>query len=121
MHVHDLSAVSTNQPKGAWSSLVTISIRDSSNPHTLVAGVIVAGHFLQNGSSSGILNCTTDGNGVCEIDSGPFSNKSGKGKTFEVQDVYYAVPLPVGALTYDSAANHDPDPDSDGTTISLSK
>ena len=48
------------------------------------------------------------------IDSGPFPSKSGKGKSFRVIGV-------TATSTYDSSANHDPDGDSDGTTIDLIK
>ena len=115
MHVHDLDAFSVKLSKGNWFSSVTIEVRDASD--SVVAGIEVVGTFFQNGSPLVTLTCNTDGNGRCTINSIQWPSKSGKGKSFTVQ----SVTDPTNTLTYDSNANHDPDGDSDGTTIQLSK
>ena len=83
-----------------------------------MVGAEVEGTFFQNGSPVVTLTCTTDSNGRCTVDSGQFPSKSGKGKSFTVQIV---TDDSTNTLIYDSNANHDPDGDSDGTTIQLSK
>ena len=54
-------------------------------------------------------------NGNCTLDSGQLPSKKGKGTDFMVGNVTH------GTLGYDGSANHDPDGDSNGTAIQLSK
>jgi len=112
MHVANLDGASAKMPKGHWKAFVTIMVYD--NAGTMVANAIVHGTFTQDGSPLKSFSCTTVDDGTCIIDSGQFPNKSGSA-TFTVDYVTHAT------LTYDSSANHDPDGDSDGTTIELSK
>ena len=114
MHVHDLDAVSVKLSKGNWKSLVTIDVRDAGDVLPVI-GAIVTGTFFQVGSPIITLTCTTVASGRCAIDSGQFPSKSGSGKSFTVNNVTHA------SFTYASGANHDPDGDSNGTTIALSK
>ena len=79
-----------------------------------VTDATVTGTFFQNGALVKEVSCITSVDGTCTVDSGQFPSKDGKA-TFTVDNVTH------GTLTYNSAANHDPDGDSDGTTIRVSK
>ena len=113
MHVGDLDGQGVKLQKGRWKALVTITVHRADE--TSLTGFTVTGTFTQNGWSESRFTCTDgDGDGQCTVDSGEFPNKNGKA-TFTVDDVTPAT------LTYEAVANHDPDGDSDGTTIELSK
>jgi hypothetical protein len=110
IHVGDLDSESIKLKKGNWKALVTITVHDAN--HNPLSGVIVSGTFTQNGLSIE-KGCTTD-TGLCTVDSDSFPSKSGKA-TFMVDSLAYP------DLNYEPVNNHDPDGDSDGTTIPLSK
>ncbi|MCH8282562.1 MAG: cadherin-like domain-containing protein, partial [Chloroflexi bacterium] len=110
MHVGDLDAASIKLPKGFWSAQVTIEVHDASE--FLLNGATVTGIFTQNGNTIP-GNCITGTSGRCTIDSEKLPKKSGSA-TFMVTGVS-------GALSYDGTVNHDPDGDSNGTIIALSK
>ena len=120
MHVGDLDSESFKLAQGKWRAEVTIEVHDGS--HSLVTGFTVTGTFTQNGDTiavtctDGDANDDLDGalNGQCRVDSGQFPNNSGNA-TFTVDSVTDVT------LTYQLADNHDPDGESDGTTIQLSK
>jgi hypothetical protein len=104
MHIGDLDGSSTGS--GKWTATVTITVHDAN--HNPVANATVSGKW-SNGAS-GTSSCTTNSNGQCTV------SKSGipKGKssvTFTVNNVTRP------ASTYNSAINHDPDGDSNGTRI----
>ena len=111
VHVADLDGASTRYTKGRWSAQVTVTILNSSGG--LVGGATVSGIFTQNGSGPIYGNCVTV-NWICVIDSGEFPKNKGSA-TFVVDSVTPTT------LNYDAAANDDPDGDSNGTTIALSK
>lgn len=112
IHVGDLDSHGVKLQKGKWKAIVTITIHDGS--HNPVANATVSGDFNQNGTFVGSFTCTTDGTGTCSIDSGQLPGKQGKA-TFTVTGVSH------GTLTYDATANHDPDGDSNGTSITVLK
>ena len=112
VHVGDLDGASTKLAKGAWSGQVTVLIYNGGEGP--VADAVVTGIFTQNGDSVGPLFCITGDDGTCTIKSGTFPQKSGNA-TFTVLDVI----LP--GHDYQWGDNHDPDGDSDGTAIALSK
>jgi hypothetical protein len=73
--------------------------------HALRDGVVVTGSW--NGSGS--VTCTTDGSGTCSV-SMTFPNST--------RLVSFAVSgLSLAGAVYQSAANHDPDGSSNGTSI----
>ena len=119
MHVGDLDGQGVKLGKGKWKATVWVLVHDSS--HELVPGFTVTGTWAQNGWSA-VASCTDGGpddqdglaNGRCELDSGQFLSKRGKA-TFTVDDVTDT------SLTYEPAKNHDPDGDSNGTSILISK
>jgi PKD repeat protein len=105
VHVGDLDGLSAPSP-GRWEATVTIAVQDSSE--SAVTGALVEGAW-SNGAS-GSDSCTTNASGQCSVTvSGLKKNVSSV--TWTVTDVTSGV----GA--YAPGDNHDPDGDSDGTTI----
>jgi len=106
VHVGDLDRSTTAGPR-RWTATVTITAHDGS--HALLAGVVVSAVW-QGGATA---TCTTDVNGMCSV-------------TRQVQKAKSSIWLQVtglskSAFTYEASANHDPDADSDGTTITVPK
>ena len=112
MHVHDLDAQGVKLNRGYWKALVTITLNYAN--HNPLINATVTGTFTQDGSMLSVRSCNTDANGECTVDSGQFPHKK-KGSQFIVDDVFHA------SLTYEPLENHDPDGDSDGSVINLSK
>jgi len=109
MHVGDLDGSSTSYWGGwIWKATVTIVVHDAN--HNLVTDATVSGTW--SGGYSGSSECTTDGNGQCSVSSGNIWRWNDS-TTFTVDNVTHAT------LTYQPADNHDPDSDSDGTTITV--
>ena len=111
IHVADLDAISTRLRQGSWSARVTVVVHGAG--HQPVLGADVSGTFAQGGQSWA-RSCTTVAGGTCAVDSGQFPSNESKA-SFTVAGVSKA------GLTYTPANNHDPDADSNGTTLSLSK
>lgn len=101
LHVGDLDGSSTSAG-GSWTATVTVAVHDAS--HAPVAGVPVAAAW--SGGYSGNAACTTDASGQCSVTSGGIAKKRGS--------VSLMVTAPAGP-------NHDPDGDSNGTTITVLK
>lgn len=106
MHVADLDGSATPAVKGKWSATVTIPLHDGSE--AALSGATVNGSWSAGGSGS----CTTNGSGLCTITR---SNISGSTVSFTVNSVTQA------SNSYSAGANHDPDGDSNGTTIRLTR
>jgi subtilisin len=108
MHVGDLDGTSNLKGKsGKWSAIVMVTVHDSN--HAAVSNATVSVSWSTGKTASG----TTDSNGQVSFDSG-VSNGGSTSITLTVENVTHAT------LTYDKA-NHDPDGDSDGTSITVSK
>jgi PKD repeat protein len=116
IHVGDLDGQSIKLSRGNWQAAVTVTVHDTN--HNPVVGALVTGTFYQNGSLvQQVSDVVTVSGGTCTIYSGPLPDKKGKANvTFEVSGVTYTSTMP-----YDDANNHDPDGDSDGKTIIISK
>ncbi|MDP2661946.1 MAG: Ig-like domain-containing protein [Dehalococcoidia bacterium] len=112
VHVGDLDGESVRLPQGNWKARSTITVHDTG--HNPQAGYTVSGTFTQNGTTVGSRSCTTDSTGACTLEWFQLPNKGGNA-TFTVTDVSG------GSLSYDRGSNHDPDGDSDGTSITISK
>lgn len=109
LHIGDLdgSAISSGN---SWRATVTITVHDANeNP---VANATVSGTW--SGGYSGTASCTTDSTGRCTVSTSSMHKKNGS-VTFTVSAVSHST------LTYSSAANHDPDGDSNGTSITVYK
>lgn len=108
MHIGDLDASVDTGGHGRWRVNVTALVHDDS--HVPLGGATVSGTW--SGATSGGEQGTTNGNGEVKFRTGWLS--SGTYVTFTVDGVTYP------SLTYDPGANHDPDNDSDGTSITAS-
>jgi PKD repeat protein len=105
MHVGDLDGASTTQ-QNAWTATVTVTIHTSS--HSLLATAVVSGTW--NDGSSG--SCTTNATGWCAVSKAGIPKKTGS-VTFTITNVARAT------FVYEPAANHDPDGDSNGSTVGV--
>ncbi len=102
-HVGDLDGSGQNNGS-TWTAVVTITVHDAN--HSPVAGFSVTG--LWSGPVAGSGDCITGPNGQCTVSRGGIRKRDGS--------VQYDVTN--GSATDD---NHDPDGDSDGTTITVTK
>jgi serine protease AprX len=110
MHVGDLDGTGAASPRSRWDAIVTITVHDDNeNP---VANATVSGTW-SNGAK-GNASCTTDVNGVCQVAKTGLSGRTAS-VTFTVTNVSQST------LTYVSSDNHDPDGDSNGTSIDVAK
>jgi PKD repeat protein len=107
MHVGDLDGASTAQ-QNAWTATVTVAIHNSS--HGLLANSVASGTW--NDGSTG--SCTTNATGRCAVSKAGIPKKTGS-VNFAVTNVA------LGTFVYKAADNHDPDGDSNGTTITVIK
>ncbi len=108
MHVGDLDGTTDVHPRnGRWKASVTVLIEDSDHNPVSNATVDFA---LSDGSTR---SCVTDSSGLCTSTSKSLKSNV-PSVTFQVTSVTHAT------LGYDSVSNHDPEADSDGTTIVVS-
>ena len=105
VHVGDLDASTTSLPKNRWSATATVTVHDEGDAVVIGATVWFA---LSTGETA---SCTTDAFGECSV-STPEYKKGTKNVTFTVTDVIAPDP-------YNPVDNHDPDTDSDGTSITV--
>lgn len=103
MHVADLDG-SSSKTRRDWSAKVTVRVH--SGTHANVSGAMVTGTWTGGASAS----CTTSKNGTCSVTVTKLATSVGS-VTFSVTGITKS------GSTYASSSNHDPDADSDGTTI----
>jgi len=107
MHVGDLDRASTMQ-QNSWTATVTITVHNSS--HGALANAVVSAAW--SGGSTG--SCTTNASGRCAVSRTGIPKSTGS-VSFTVTNVA------LGTFVYKPASNHDPDGDSNGTTIGVAK
>lgn len=109
MHIGDLDG--TKAMVGSrWQATVTATVHNGS--HAAVAGAVVTGTW--SGGFSGTGTCTTNSAGQCSVVTGNIqTNKAST--TFTVTNVSQS------SYTYQSSSNHDPETDSNGTAITVTK
>jgi PKD repeat protein len=106
MHVGDLDGVSTAGSRASTIFNVTVAVHDGD--HRPVTNARVTGLW-----SSGEAGwCTTNGTGQCTVSTALRATQAGT--TFTIRTVKHM------AYVY-QGLNHDPDRDSDGTTITITK
>lgn len=114
IHIGDLDGTTTVSGN-TWSATVEVTVHDAS--HTPLNGATVVGAW--NGAGSLASNtCTTGsggGTGTCIVLAPSLSVRTKKSVSFTVSSVTMT------GKTYQSSSNHDPDPDSNGTTIKVNR
>ncbi len=109
VHIGDLDGSGTRN--GAfWNASVEVLVLD--NVGSTISGALVQGAW--NAGTLPLASCTTDTTGRCTILSGNI-DRTVTSVTFTVSGVSH------GSYTYDSGANTDPDGDSNGTVITISR
>jgi PKD repeat protein len=123
MHVGDLDPdviiIRPGQNNERWDAIVRITVHDAT--HLLpVEGATVSVEGTRTNSNNGNVStgsfaCITAADGTCQVSwrINPFNFEDSV--TFTVLDVTHA------SLNYVAGANHDPDGDSDGTTIVVTR
>ena len=106
LHVGDLDGTSGKSGNG-WVARTTITVHDAND--SPVSSATVSGKWSYSTST---VTCTTDSLGKCTISSSRLSRNTS------------SVSFTVGSLsksggTYDATKNHDPETDSNGTTITV--
>ena len=76
-----------------------------------IQGATVNGDWSNGANGSG--SCTTGADGICSISRSNLKNNVGS-VDFTVTDLSFSLP-------YQSSSNHDPDGDSNGSTIAILK
>lgn len=108
IHVADLDPTPTLQ-KRAWTARARILVHTGT--HSTSSGVVVTGTF----STGQTLSCTTNSRGLCSL------SVSGLSKTAVLSVVFTVTNLSRSGYTYYPSANHDPESDSDGTTLVINR
>jgi subtilisin family serine protease len=98
---------STSSSGRFWSAKVTIRVENAS--HVALSGVVVTGSW-SNGTT-GSASCTTNTSGLCSVQKAKLTRAGVASVTFTVTGATRS------GFTYTAGSNHDPDGDSDGTTI----
>jgi PKD repeat protein len=106
LHIGDLD-VATSSQANQWSATATITIHDHN--HLPVANVVVTGSW-----NDGLQSCITNTAGRCSLSRQEIPKKT-TSVTFLVLDATLAM------CTYTSSSNHDPDGDSNGTTVTAKR
>src|SRR5881409_1510884 len=112
IHIGNLDSMTTRSGS-QWSATVEITVHDAD--HNPLNGATVVGHWSVLGLNSN--TCTTGdlgGNGTCIV---PFPSL--KKSVLSVNLTVVSVTMP--GRTYDRTLNHDPDGDSNGTTIRVNR
>ena len=108
-HVGDLEGTRELKGKsGRWEAYITVTVHDGA--HNPLGNVTVNGTF--SGAASASVSGTTAAQGTVTFATGTLAG--GDSVTFTVNGL-------AGTLSYDFTANHDPDGDSNGSTITVSK
>jgi len=108
IHVGDLDGATTTVRKN-WNASVTITVHNAS--HNPVANITVTGDW--SGGTTGTSSCITNASGQCSVTSSNMNSK-------KTSVTFSATGLAGSGYTY-NGANHDPDGDSDGTSITIAK
>lgn len=109
MHIGDLDGVASPS-FFYWAAQVTISVHDGN--HAPVANANVSGSW--SSGFGGSASCTTNSSGQCTVRRDVIRN-SQTSVTYSVTNVTHS------SLSYQSSANHDPDGDSNGTSIVINR
>ncbi len=103
VHVSDLDGSTDTFNRGRWRATVTVTVMDD-------AGAVVSGAAVTVDQDGRTVSCTTSQAGTCTVRSRRLASTV-TSATFTVTSVS------ASGYTYDPLSNHDPDGDSNGTTI----
>ena len=104
-HIADLGGVAVASGR-RWTAVVEVTVVEDGGGAVLNATV----RGVWKDGTSGV--CTTDGAGTCSLELGNLRRKS---ITFTVNSITHT------SLTYDPGSNTDPDSDSNGRVITVSR
>jgi serine protease AprX len=107
MHVGDLDRSSVWLSATRWRARVTIRVHDAEEAP--LTGVVVTGRWGKNGS----VTCTTNSGGACAL--------TRELKKSRASIAFTVLGLSFGSFDYVAADNHDPDGDSNGTRIVVTR
>lgn len=111
LHVGDLDGGSSwVYRRWYWQARVIVSVHDAN--HNPLSGATIDGAW--SGGYSGADQCITGSDGSCAVTTGNIRRKDAN-VAFTVNDVT------LSAFQYVPTANHDPDGDSSGTSITIAK
>jgi len=110
IHVGDLDGSTISKGFRGWRPNVSILVHDQNEKPA--ANVTVSG--LWSNLNGEIVSCVTDANGLCSINNKNL-RRSYSSVTFTIVD------LTQSGYTYNAVFNHDPDGDSNGTSIVISR
>lgn len=110
IHIGDLDGSSAPGDLNRWNATIVITAHD--NEDNPVSGVTITGAW--SAGAGGSSSCVTNASGQCTV-SKTGTRNSVLSITFTVTNATHS------SLTYQSAANHDPDGDSSGTMIVVNK
>jgi hypothetical protein len=109
MHIGDLDGTKA-LVSNRWRATVTATVHTET--HGAVANAVVTGSW--SGGITGSTSCITNASGQCSVTSPNVSTKSAS-VTFTVTNVSQP------SYTYQSSSNHDPENDSNGTAIIVTR
>lgn len=109
LHIGDLDG-SASLSRKSWSATVTVRVHDSSEK--ALSGVTIYASW--SGGVSFNSSCVTDRKGACKLSSGSLPNSLAS-LTLSITDAAR------GGYVYLQTANHDPDGDSDGASLTVVK
>lgn len=110
VHVGDLDGAASWRNRRLWQATVTVAVHDMGDdpvPYATVSGVWSQGAV--------IVSCTTNETGQCE-----FTSRTLQSSVADVSFTVLDIQSPE-MLTYAAADNHDPDGDSNGTSLSVGR
>ena len=108
VNVSDLDGASVSGKGQAWTATVTINVVDGAGVPLI--GAAVAGSWETGGSSA----CTTNAAGACNVTVSINAKKA-------LSTTYTVTGVVLSGFTYVAADNTDPDDDSDGTAITITR
>lgn len=103
LHSGDVDATAAKQ-KNTWTAAVTIAAHGST--HALVSGATIRGSWSTGPTGS----CTTTATGRCTLTGPQMARKVGS-------IIFTVTAIVATGRSYDATLNHDPDGDSNGTSI----
>jgi hypothetical protein len=96
--------------RSRWEATVRLLVHDTDEAP--VTGATVSGSW--SGGATGSNSCVVDASAQCEIAKTKLKDSIAN-VTFTIDDIVSST------VTYEPAGNHDPDGDSDGTTITIAQ